>query len=103
MSEMRASRNPVSSKTTLAASSRRARVSAPLRERGPAVGWSGTLLPASSLADTVFGIRARDLLVGPGQLYGAPGRRSGTRTAARMRCRTGGSERGPELGDGLDG
>src|SRR5947209_14554882 len=35
MSEMRASRKPFSSKICLAASSRRARVSAPLRDRGP--------------------------------------------------------------------
>src|SRR5262245_4152763 len=34
MSEMRAPRNPVSSKTRLAASTSRARVSVPLRERG---------------------------------------------------------------------
>src|SRR5687767_2160194 len=36
MSEIRASRKPSSSNTFLAASSRRARVSAPLRERGVA-------------------------------------------------------------------
>ena len=49
MSEMRASRNPVSSNTALAASSSRARVCAPLRERAFAGGAS---------ADSVRGMLA---------------------------------------------
>lgn len=59
MSEIRASMNPASSKTALAASSSRARVCAPFRERGPVeacLGESVRDTGASSLVREAYNI-----------------------------------------------